>query len=332
MSQFIPSNNYVEGELSASSYVGDGSSLGGLARDYGCRATDPPSEPPSYTEDFESTTVGSLPAGWTSFGDATWIVSASNPHAGTKCAISQDIGDNQSTSLVYTASLATPALVTFWWDVSSESGWDYLKFYVDGVEKDSISGTPGYAQYSTSLPAGTSSLRWEYVKDGSTSTGLDQGYVDDFQITPILWECGDLYYNSVLDMTMQYDINRLKWLSVETAELHFGAAGTTPPGSGFSGSSGLGFTSIVGRYAEHSGTVVSMTYAKTDLANTTFLVTADGSTAISTVPSFVEFRSSSLDLNDDFSANTVLGVANSPIAPSASVDNIMGTVRIKWRI
>jgi len=336
-SKYTPSRNEIYGDFNviSGSVIVDGVVIGGSGDSvtyYGALAANPPGAAASYTQDFESTSVGSLPSGWTTHGDGSWEVSASNPHAGTQCCISEDIGHSQTTSLVYTASSATPATVTFWWDVSSELGWDWLKFYVDGVEKESISGPAGgWAEISTSIPSGSSALMWTYSKDGGIDGGGDSGSVDDFSITPIEWTQGDLYYNTTLNMMMYYDASRSKWLSVETAELHFGAAGTTLPGSGFSGSSGIGFTSTVGRYAEYDGTVVSMTYAKTDLANTTFLVIADGSTAISTVPSFIEFRSSSLALNDDFSANTVLGVANSPIAPSASVDNIMGTVRIKWK-
>jgi len=315
--------------ISGSAFYGDGSNLTGLARDYGALAADPPGESPSYTEDFESTTPGSLPVDWTSFGDSTWIVSASNPHGGTRCAISQVITDNESTSLVYTASLATPATVTFWWDVSSESGFDFLKFYIDGVEKESISGTPGYAQVSTSLPAGTSALKWTYSKDVSTSTGLDQGYVDDFEITPITWSAGDLYYNTVLNMTMHYDASRLKWLSQETAEIPFGRNGFTGVGAYYRGAGNISYSSTHGRYAEYNGTIISLVYAKSDLAATSFEVTSNGTT-VSTLVSFVETKSSSVLLNDNFSENTVLGVRN--ISSGDTTEDVMGTVRIKWRI
>jgi len=316
-------------EISASLLYGDGSNLTGLARDYGPRATNPPGAAASYTEDFESTSVGFLPTDWTSYGDATWIVSASNPHAGTKCAISQDIGDNQAASLVYTASVSTPAVVTFWWDVSSESGFDFLRFYKDEVLVESISGTPGYAQVTTNVESGSTAFRWEYFKDTSATSGEDQGYVDDFQITPITWSAGDFYYNTSLNMTMHYDLSRNKWLSAETAEITFGRNGFTGPGAYYRGPSDISYSDSHGRYAEHSGTVVSLTYAKTDLANTSFVVTAGGAT-VSTVASPIEFKGSDSTLNDDFSANTVLGVKN--ITSGATTEDVMGVVRIKWRI
>jgi len=319
--------------ISGSAFYGDGSNLTGLARDYGTLAADPPAESPSYTEDFESTATGSLPVGWTSYGDATWIVSASNPHGGTKCCISQAITDSETTSLVYTASLAVPSTVTFWWDAHAENNFDFLKFYVDEVFQDEITGEPaGYTQYSFSLPAGTSALRWEYFKDSSTSELPDQGYVDDFEITPILWSAGDLYYNSVLDMTMNYDSQRLKWLSVETAELPFGGV-STAPGIYFSGSAGVAYSDEIGRYTEYSGTIVSSTWTRSNfLTASSVEVTAGGTTITSvSVPILFPARSSSLDLNDDISANVVLGVRNTAVLPTGSIENAMGIVRIKWK-
>ncbi len=137
----------------------------------------------SYTQDFESTAIGSLPAGWTTFGDQNWEVTGSDAHTGTKSAGSNPaLNDNQSTSLAYTASIGSAQTLTFWWKVSSENNYDKLKFYIDGVEKDNISGSPAWAQKSYSLPSGSSILKWTYVKDGSATSGQDVGWVDDIFI------------------------------------------------------------------------------------------------------------------------------------------------------
>ena len=321
--------------------VGDGSRLTGVTTFLGCLAADPAyGVTPKYTQNFDSTATGTLPPRWTSYSDggvsSLWIVSASNPHTAPNCAISQPIADAQQTSLVYTSSLSTPGLVSFWWDVSSEATWDTLKFYVNEVEQFSpgISGIPGYAEITVNVPAGAA-LRWDYAKDAVTAGNLDQAYVDDFSITPITWECGDLYYNTVLDMMMYWDASRLKWLSVETAEMDFGAAGTTVEGQGLTGSAGVGFTVALGRYSEHSGTVVSVNWTRTSAGATSLLVTDSGVTTISTVDLSTNLVGSDLTLgamsNDDFDKDIVLGVANTPIPPSASVDDVMGTVRMKWR-
>ena len=71
--------------------------------------------------------------------------------------------------------------ILFQWKVSSESNGDYLKFKVDGSEIASISGTKGpWTQVSNRVDtAGSHTLRWEYVKNGSLSSSTDAGWVDD---------------------------------------------------------------------------------------------------------------------------------------------------------
>jgi len=137
----------------------------------------------SYSQDFESTAIGSLPTGWTTFGDQNWEVTGSDAHAGTKSAGSNPaLNDNQSTSIAYTASLGSPQTLTFWWKVSSEGSFDWLTFYIDGVQQDRISGTPAWAEKSYSLPSGSSILKWTYAKDGSATSGQDAAWIDDINI------------------------------------------------------------------------------------------------------------------------------------------------------
>jgi len=50
--------------------------------------------------------------------------------------------------------------VKFYWKVSSESGGDYLQFYIDSTLKDQISGEVDWQQKSYSVPAGTHTLKW----------------------------------------------------------------------------------------------------------------------------------------------------------------------------
>ena len=137
----------------------------------------------SYSENFESTATGSLPSGWTTFGNVNWQVTGSDAHGGTKSAGSNPaLNDNQSTSLAYTASIGSAQTLTFWWKVSSENNYDWLTFYIDGVQKDRISGSPAWAEKSYSLPSGSSILKWTYSKDGSSTSGQDAAWIDDISI------------------------------------------------------------------------------------------------------------------------------------------------------
>jgi hypothetical protein len=95
----------------------------------------------------------------------------------TGYAISSDIGDGQAASLQTTVS--GPGTLSFFWSVSSESGYDYLEFWINGVKQSgSISGSTGWTQRSFTLPSGSQTLRWVYRKDAGVSSGSDAGFLD----------------------------------------------------------------------------------------------------------------------------------------------------------
>ncbi len=76
----------------------------------------------------------------------------------------------------------------FWWKVSSESGFDYLRIEIDGVENSKISGTVDWAQKSIIISTGgLHKVRWRYSKDGSVSSGSDSGWVDEGDLDGLKW-------------------------------------------------------------------------------------------------------------------------------------------------
>ncbi|MFA7053959.1 MAG: chitobiase/beta-hexosaminidase C-terminal domain-containing protein, partial [Kiritimatiellia bacterium] len=93
------------------------------------------------------------------------------------------IGNNGLT--VCSLTLEGEGTVGFWWKVSSEQGWDYLRFYADASLMASISGTSGDWAYLTHTfsGAGTHTLEWTYSKDGSASNGSDCGWVDQVDLS-----------------------------------------------------------------------------------------------------------------------------------------------------
>ena len=147
----------------------------------------PAQGPVLYTQNFDSTTVGQLPSGWTTSGDADWAVTTNSPQAGANCVESGDVADGETSTLEYSAVITEACALTFYWDASSESGYDKLHFYIDGVDQGGeISGTPGYALQTVQLAAaGTYALKWSYIKDGSASSGDDSGRLDTMAIQQI---------------------------------------------------------------------------------------------------------------------------------------------------
>jgi hypothetical protein len=72
-----------------------------------------------------------------------------------------------------------PGTLSFSCRVSSEPGFDYLRFYVDSVLSGSWSGEKEWLIHRVPLEAGSHEITWAYRKDQSVSRGLDAAWIDD---------------------------------------------------------------------------------------------------------------------------------------------------------
>ncbi|MDF1860220.1 MAG: Ig-like domain-containing protein [Verrucomicrobiales bacterium] len=113
-----------------------------------------------------------------------WLFQTEVTHDGVDAAKNVLLAHNESA--FFEAEIpVSPAggTASFWWKVSSEPSWDFLRFLHNGSLVAEISGEQDWAQISFPLPAnGTSTLRWEYSKDGSVSEGDDAGFIDELEI------------------------------------------------------------------------------------------------------------------------------------------------------
>ena len=121
-------------------------------------------------------------ATWITGGDQAWAGETVDTHDGTDVAASGAITDNQQTFVETTVD--GPGTLTFWWKVSSESGYDYLSFLSDGLVINSISGEQTWQKKTNFVPVGTHTLRWRYSKDGTVRAGSDRGWLDQVSFTP----------------------------------------------------------------------------------------------------------------------------------------------------
>jgi len=128
------------------------------------------------TEDFETNDFSKFP--WVHDGDAGWSTTQQERHSGIYSAKSGEIESDESTSLQVTLECVT-GNITFYHKVSSESGFDFLKFYIDGVEQDKWSGEEDWAEVSLPVTEGSRIFEWTYSKDGSVSEGEDAAWIDD---------------------------------------------------------------------------------------------------------------------------------------------------------
>ncbi len=121
---------------------------------------------------------------WDSGGNTEWYVDASTYNKGSSSIRSGDISNNGQTWVETTVE--GPGIISFDWQTSSETNYDFLKFSVDGTELYMISGPTSWARISYTINSwGSHTLRWAYTKDFSVSRYSDCGWIDNVQFNPL---------------------------------------------------------------------------------------------------------------------------------------------------
>jgi hypothetical protein len=113
---------------------------------------------------------------WTSGGHVPWFNQTNVTFDGVDALRSGAITNSQQSWLQ--TEVRGTARVSFQWRISSENGYDFLRFTVNGVEVTNTSGKIDWKPLSFLLGPGVSVLQWIYAKDESESVGLDAGWVD----------------------------------------------------------------------------------------------------------------------------------------------------------
>ncbi len=127
-------------------------------------------------ESFESGDFTFYP--WQMSGNQPWQIVSTEVYDGAYSAKSGDISHSSTSTMQVTLDSLEAGTVSFYYKVSSESGYDYLRFYIDGQQKNQWSGEVAWTVASYAVNAGTHTFRWTYYKDVSVSNGSDCGWVD----------------------------------------------------------------------------------------------------------------------------------------------------------
>ncbi|MBE0661292.1 MAG: T9SS type A sorting domain-containing protein [Bacteroidales bacterium] len=138
-------------------------------------------------EDFESGDFSQF--NWSSGGNQPWIITNVNPYEGTYSAKSGTISDNQSSQLILEYDVAASDNISFYRKISSESNYDFLKFYINNMVVGQWSGDVAWSEVSYPVNAGTQTFKWEYMKDGSVSSGEDCAWIDNIKLPPSSAAC-----------------------------------------------------------------------------------------------------------------------------------------------
>ncbi len=119
---------------------------------------------------------------WQFSGDFDWLVTDNTAQDGIYSAVSPNLDDQESAALNLVFDADVAGSISFYKKVSSEDGWDYLKFYINGTLVDEWSGEIPWSYESYPVDAGTYNLKWEYYKDTSVSVGSDQAWIDHIKL------------------------------------------------------------------------------------------------------------------------------------------------------
>lgn len=123
---------------------------------------------------------------WTFGGNADWQIVDDESYEGEYSAKSSPIGHNQSSELVLEYEVMMNDVISFYYKVSSESGYDKLKFFIDNVEQGSWDGEVSWTEAVFPISPGEHTLKWRYTKDGSTVGGTDCAWVDFIVLPPMM--------------------------------------------------------------------------------------------------------------------------------------------------
>jgi len=139
-------------------------------------------------EDFETGDFSLF--NWTSGGNLPWGITNVDPFEGIYSAKSGAISHSQNSQMILQYEVGMADSISFYVKVSSENNYDFLRFFINGVQQAQWSGTVGWTRVAYPVSAGMKTFEWRYVKDGSVSSGSDCAWVDYIVFPPMILTTG----------------------------------------------------------------------------------------------------------------------------------------------
>lgn len=151
------------------------------------------------TEDFET---GDFTNNEWIMSGTDWVADNTEVYSGSYSSRSGSISDNQYSKMSLEYEFIENGSVSFYRKVSSEPNYDYLYFYIDGIEKSKWSGIVGWLKYSFEVSPGTHELSWSYVKDSGMSSNSDCAWVDNILVSGIITGIEENFINIPNETTL----------------------------------------------------------------------------------------------------------------------------------
>ena len=139
----------------------------------------------SVDEDFETGDFSQF--AWQTAGSGAWAATTSGVFEGIYSCEASNVSHSNEATMSVTMNVLQDDSITFFRKVSSESGYDFLKFYIDNQEVGSWSGVKGWSKESYPVSAGVHTFKWAYEKDYGFDANADKAWVDfiSFPVTDI---------------------------------------------------------------------------------------------------------------------------------------------------
>jgi hypothetical protein len=119
------------------------------------------------------------------FSFVDWENSNANPwtivnegYSGNFSAKSASMNHNQSSTISTQVNVFHDSQISFYFKVSSESGYDYLSFKIDGAMQQQWSGEVDWQQANIDITQGLHTIEWTYSKDQGAVDGQDCAWID----------------------------------------------------------------------------------------------------------------------------------------------------------
>ena len=113
-----------------------------------------------------------------------WFANMVQANSGSYSAQAGPIGDNGSTTLSFFGEFAAGGEISFWRKVSSEEGFDFLRFSINGEVLEEWSGEQDWEQVFFPARHGSNTFEWIFIKDSSSDSGEDTVWIDDILLPP----------------------------------------------------------------------------------------------------------------------------------------------------
>lgn len=127
------------------------------------------------TLDFESSE-------WYTVTDWTWTRTTNNPYEWLYSIESWNNTDNSTSCFNVTKNITEDSTINFYKEVSSESWYDFLRFYINGSQQWEWSWENSWSQESYNTYSWFNTFRWCYEKDWSVSNWSDTAWIDYIEI------------------------------------------------------------------------------------------------------------------------------------------------------